>query len=187
MRLSSFVSAAALLSASFAAHADTITENLTVTGNTSAGTNNGLYGIASTAFSQFNPSLGTLNSISITFSGNATSANSGLDQLAQVSPTNSSVEFSGISSGAIFGRGLFPFSYSATEPSDFLTALFVGTGTEALNLQFNAPTTNVSVSNGTLRYNYTTTPVAATPEPSSFALLGTGLLGAVGVARKRFA
>jgi hypothetical protein len=28
--------------------------------------------------------------------------------------------------------------------------------------------------------------VAATPEPSSFALLGTGLLGVAGVVRKRF-
>ncbi len=30
-------------------------------------------------------------------------------------------------------------------------------------------------------------PVAVTPEPSSVALLGTGILGAAGVLRKRFA
>lgn len=32
-----------------------------------------------------------------------------------------------------------------------------------------------------------TQPAAVTPEPSSFALLGTGLLGAAGILRKRFA
>jgi hypothetical protein len=33
---------------------------------------------------------------------------------------------------------------------------------------------------------FSLTPVAPTPEPSAFALLGTGLLGAAGVARRRF-
>jgi PEP-CTERM motif len=33
---------------------------------------------------------------------------------------------------------------------------------------------------------FSLTPVAATPEPSTFALLGTGLLGAAGVTRRRF-
>ena len=41
--------------------------------------------------------------------------------------------------------------------------------------------------NGTVSTNAQIAAVAATPEPSSFALLGTGLLGVLGVMRKRFA
>ena len=41
--------------------------------------------------------------------------------------------------------------------------------------------------NGTASSTFSLTPAAVTPEPSSFALLGTGILGVIGVARKRFA
>ncbi len=88
MRLYSFVAAAALCTASFAAHADTLTEHFTVTGNTGAEMTDGLFGIASTTFSQFNSSLGTLNSITFSFSGNANNPSSGFDQFTEVSPAN---------------------------------------------------------------------------------------------------
>lgn len=39
---------------------------------------------------------------------------------------------------------------------------------------------------GGAQYSGTMTPVSVTPEPSSFALLGTGLLGVAGVLRRRF-
>jgi hypothetical protein len=53
----------------------------------------------------------------------------------------------------------------------------------------NDPTSNVGISglaeDGYITGNFDASPTAA-PEPSSFLLLGTGLLGVVGVMRKRF-
>lgn len=67
-------------------------------------------------------------------------------------------------------------------------APFVGSGAEGLSLVFDDSTADV-IASGTLTYNYTPTavPVAATPELSSIALLGTGLLGVAGIVKRRFA
>lgn len=68
MRLPVFLSGAALLCVSAASRADSMTQNFTANGSaTGAGT---VY-IDSTSFSEFNPSLGTLNSITIDLSGSA--------------------------------------------------------------------------------------------------------------------
>jgi hypothetical protein len=84
MRLRLFVAAVALLSASLAARADTITESYS-TGPLSVTSSEGET-YTSFAFDQFNPALGTLTSASITAAGtfSLTGTTGGVDSLFQV-------------------------------------------------------------------------------------------------------
>ena len=183
MRLYAFVAAAALLSASLAARADTITQSFAVPFvhyNTSNGYST--YG-ASFPSNPFNPALGTLNSVSLFATGSVT--------VGGPSYQGSDINFEGQTGNLVFqqtaqyGRaGTYNVSYGATAIDPF-TLQSVENPAPYTEVDFNGQGIVSADVTGTVTYDYT--PVAATPEPSSLALLGTGLLSVVGVARRRFA
>ncbi len=175
MRLYSFVAAAALASASLVAHADTITQEFTTTSNT----------VASFTPGTFNPADGTLNSVTLGIQGTYTY------RTLSDSSFNFILQYGGIFSAVPAGGSRDPGTHQvipfSVQGDDAVTLMEAVNGGE---LGFGVLTGQPASDNLTLSlsYNYTpAAPVAATPEPSSLALLGTGLLGVVGVMRKRFA
>lgn len=183
MRLSLFV-AAAMLSASLAAHAETL--YYTFTGVESNGRNDTLtFSTSSTGpFFSGNGFFST-GKDTITFNGSS-------DSRSQTFEPAENPGVTVLSTAEGNNRFAFDFLGSLYSGSTSNPTLLPGTFTldtaetdNSLELQAE---NSFRYSSGTLVASTTpfTTPTV-TPEPSSFALLGTGLLGALGVARKRFA
>ena len=169
MRLRSLVAAAAMLSASLAAHADTF--NFSFSGNGQTG------------------------------SGSLTAAKTATAGRYLITGATGLID--GFTITSVLAPGTFPVANAGDSPNDNLL-FYPGNA----NTYFDFPGVSFALSNGldanlfdnggpvilfgtpaadTSSYSLTSLNIAATPEPSSFALLFTGLLGAAAVVRKRLA
>ena len=182
LSFSTFVLAAAAFT-----HADTIVQSFTAPdGSLSSNV------INTSAINQFNPSFGSLDTVKIDFTIHVEGDNTNPPPIGTTSVTVLVQDSAGSVDAlqTIFlGAGPFGFTVSPTSgASNLFGSDFLGTGQIALEAFADIiPSSNSgSYSDlvGAVTYNYT--PTAATPEPSSFVLLGSGLLGFAGFVRRRF-
>jgi hypothetical protein len=172
-----------------AAHAAAEIEMFTVNGAPSEV--GGLSDVLSSSFAEFNPALGTLNSITINASGTAT-----LTDNDNESGEGDEADFFGISSlaepdtqlvggqGGVNGTGTFDISASGTETGELTP--FEGASTTAVYFNFTIDGGTLVANDvpGTLTYNYTPA-VASVPEPVGWSVFAAGLATPIALRLRR--
>jgi hypothetical protein len=164
------------------ANADAITETLTTPALATTAFSSGVVELLTNPFNQFNPSLGTLNSITATISGNvvltvnATFSTLLVNFLTPIPPGNFT-----LTNGQVFnessGPHTIPITFNAASlPPGGVRAFFEGTSTTQLRLDFLSDGSSDTISSangfsGSVTYNFT----APVPAP----IVGAGLPGLI--------
>jgi PEP-CTERM motif len=141
-----------------------------------------------TSFAQFNPANGTLNDIMTTLTGPATWTSSPQNQLIASLNLHNSDDFIG-NFQTFYFTGAITINLGGTDTftPDFTT--LIGTGTTTLDFTLvgdlgdTFETTSAAGLVGSITYDYT--PSAVVPEPSSLALIGTGVAGFAFIRRRK--
>ena len=170
MRLISFVAATAMLSASLAAHADSLF-TLTTTQDTISFT------LPTPLATEFTGNYFYVFNVPVTADGTTTVEN---------------LEFDVPSA---YGRDLIILAFDPNDPSagdTFLLLqqgpqLFMGSAADPAFVDGSYQLSQVPASGIAYTGDFDLTISSVTPEPSSIALFGTGMFGVAGVMRKRFA
>jgi hypothetical protein len=160
-----------------AALSNTVTQSIVLSGVVSGSQ-------PTSTFVAFNPALGTLLDFSVTLSGTLNYDGTAADHPDTIGLRDQSSTASLTMTIPGYGTGL-PFSFNVTTSAAGLLAEYSGTGSRDFVFELVSATGgdvfNVNGS-GSVTFDYTS---AATPEPGTLLLLGTGLASVLGMRRKK--